>query len=134
MSGSLLGFAIEGLVALLLLITIGYCVLLNRRLKRLRADEEMLRQTVTELVKATGIAERAIAGLKETAAECDRSLTQKLQQADRYSRSIDVQIGQGEKILARLARISGVARQHGIVERPPAEPSSAETRLSGRAA
>jgi DNA-binding Xre family transcriptional regulator len=134
-SGSLLGFVIEGLVALLLLVTIGYCMVLNRRLKRLRADEEVLRETVTELVRATGIAERAISGLKETAAECDQSLSQKLHQADRFCRSLEVQISQGEKILARLARISGVARHHGLVERPGAtEPRPADDRFPGRAA
>ena len=34
------GLVIESLVAVLLLLTIGYCMLLNRRLKRLRADEQ----------------------------------------------------------------------------------------------
>ena len=37
-----LGIMIEGLVAILLMLTIGYCMLLNRRLKLLRADEELL--------------------------------------------------------------------------------------------
>ena len=34
----LLGIAIESLVAVLLILTIGYCMLLNKRLKRLKAD------------------------------------------------------------------------------------------------
>src|SRR6266480_1878458 len=34
-----LGIAIESLVAILLMLTIGYCMLLNKRLKRLKADE-----------------------------------------------------------------------------------------------
>ncbi len=33
------GLMIESLVAFLLLLTIGYCVILNSRLKRLKADE-----------------------------------------------------------------------------------------------
>jgi hypothetical protein len=33
------GLIIEGLVAVLLVLTIGYCMLLNRRLTRLRNDE-----------------------------------------------------------------------------------------------
>ena len=59
-----IGMIIEGLVAVLLLITIGYCWMLNRRLQRLRADEEVLRATISELMTATEIAERAILGLK----------------------------------------------------------------------
>ncbi len=135
MSGSMLGFLIEGVVVLLLLTTIGYCVLLNRRLKRLRADEEALRQTIAELVKATDLAERAIGGLKETARACEKDLSQKLTQAERYSRSMDVQIENGEKVLTRLARVSSVARTHGLVEREGSgEGSATGEQTAGRAA
>lgn len=116
MSGSFIGLFVDALVALLLVVTIAYCVVLNRRLKRLRADEEVLRQTIAELVQATTIAERAIAGLKETAAECDRELTRKLEQADRFSRAIERQLAQGDSILARLARISGAVRPQGLAQ------------------
>ena len=40
------GIVIESLVAVLLLLTIGYCMLLNKRLKRLKADEQSLKATV----------------------------------------------------------------------------------------
>lgn len=138
MSGSSLGLLIESLVALLLLVTIGYCVILNQRLKRLRADESSLRETITELVRATEIAERAIEGLKQTAVECDRDLTNKLRQADRYSRSIEKQVELGGKVLGRLSRISELARGHGLVERQKAgvaseEPAPATKTASGKA-
>ena len=55
-----IGMIIEGLVAVLLLITIGYCWMLNRRLQRLRADEEVLRATISELMTATEIADTTI--------------------------------------------------------------------------
>ena len=60
------GMMIEGMVAILLVLTIGYCIMLNRRLKLLSADEQSLRATISELVTATEIAERAINGLKLT--------------------------------------------------------------------
>ena len=41
-----LGLVIEGLVAVLLVLTIGYCRLLNKRLKRLKADEQSLKATI----------------------------------------------------------------------------------------
>lgn len=125
MSGSYLGLMIEGLVAILLVVTISYCVVLNRRLKRLRADEASLRATIIELVHATEIAEKAIAGFRETAAECDRNLANKLRQADRFSRSIEKQVELGGKVLNRLSRISELARTHGLVER--AETPAAHT-------
>ena len=121
MSGSMMGLMIEGLVAGLLIVTIGYCVLLNKRLKRLRADESALRETIVELVKATEIAERAIEGLRQTAAECDQDLTTKLRQADLFCRTIEKQVDSGGKVLNRLARISELARGRGIVEREGAQ-------------
>ena len=68
------GFLIESLVATLLLVTIGYCVALNSRLKRLKADEQSLKATISELIMATEIAQRAVAGLKTTAHECEATL------------------------------------------------------------
>ena len=61
-----LGVVIESLVAVLLMLTIGYCMLLNKRLQRLKADEHSLKATIAELITATEIAERAIGGLKHT--------------------------------------------------------------------
>jgi hypothetical protein len=47
------GIVIESLVAVLLLLTIGYCMLLNTRLKRIKADEHSLKATIVELIPAT---------------------------------------------------------------------------------
>ena len=52
------GLMIESLVALLLLLTIGYCFILNNRLRRLKADELALKATISELITATEMAER----------------------------------------------------------------------------
>ncbi|MBN9671395.1 DUF6468 domain-containing protein [Roseibium aggregatum] len=105
-----LGMIIEGLVAVLLLITIGYCWMLNRRLQRLRADEEVLRATISELMTATEIAERAILGLKTTAAEADKTLGSRLKQAESMSGVLARQVGEGEKIFARISQIAEAAR------------------------
>ena len=79
------GLIIESLVAILLLLTIGYCVILNSRLKRLRADEHALKATISELITATEIAGRAVAGLKATAQDADRTLGERLKAAERLS-------------------------------------------------
>jgi hypothetical protein len=104
------GFLIEGMVALLLLITIAYCILLNRRLCRFRADEQSLKATISELITATEIAERAIAGLKLTVRECDQNLGERLRTAERFSADIAQQIEAGEGVLTRLAKIANVSR------------------------
>ena len=79
------GLIIESLVAVLLLLTIGYCVLLNSRLKRLKADGASMQQTIAELTAATESAERAIASLKATVREADETLGERLKAAERYS-------------------------------------------------
>ncbi len=105
-----LGLMIESLVAVLLVVTIGYCVLLNKRLQRLKADEMSLKATISELITATEIAERAVAGLKVTVRECDQDLGERLRAAERFSADIARQIAAGEDILGRLARIATATR------------------------
>lgn len=105
-----LGMIIEGLVAVLLLITIGYCWVLNRRLQRLRADEQVLRATISELMTATEIAERAILGLKTTAADADKTLGNRLKQAETMSHNLAEHIGEGEKVFTRISQIAEAAR------------------------
>jgi len=119
------GFWIESIVAALLLATIATCVLLNRRLKRFKADEQSLKATISELITATEIAERAIAGLKETVQECDQTLDERLRSAERYSADIARQTAAGKALLDRLSRIVTAAR--------PASEAAPETRTDARA-
>jgi hypothetical protein len=104
------GFMIESLVAILLLLTIAYCVILNNRLKRLKADEQSLKATIAELITATEIAERAVAGLKTTAHECDSTLGERLRNADRCCAELSQQIKAGDVLMQRLSRILAAAR------------------------
>lgn len=104
------GLMIESLVALLLVVTIGYCIVLNKRLKRLRADEEALRATISELITASEIAERAILGLKATAGEADRTLGQRLVDAERLSQELAAHVSRGNTVLDRITQITEAAR------------------------
>jgi hypothetical protein len=106
------GLMIESLVAILLLVTIGYCVILNARLKRLKADEQALKATISELITATEIAGRAVAGLKATAQEADRTLGDRLRAAEKLSTDLDRQLRGGEAMLGLLG--------HGGSAPPPA--------------
>lgn len=104
------GLVIESLVAVLLLLTIGYCMLLNRRLKRLKADEQSMRAMIAELITATEIAERAIGGLKVTVRECDENLGAQLAAGTALSAKLTKQVATGEAILNRLTQIALAAR------------------------
>ena len=99
------GLIIEMLVAILLAMTVGYCMTLNRRLKLLKSDEHSLRATISELVTATEIAERAIAGLKLTVEECELGLGARLRSADRFTADLDRSIAGGKDLLDRLSQI-----------------------------
>jgi hypothetical protein len=103
-----LSLVIEGLVAILLVITIAYCILLNSRLKRLRADEEGLRATIAELLTATEIAERAIQGLRTTSAQCDQTLGQRLHQANQVSEELSTKLNSAGAVVERLGKMAGL--------------------------
>src|SRR3954464_13514380 len=106
----LLGIAIESLVAALLIVTIGYCMLLNKRLKRLKADEHSLKATIAELITATEIAERAIGGVKHTVRDVNENLGNQLTSAAQLSTQLKSQLAEGEGVLRRLSKIALAAR------------------------
>ncbi len=109
------GVVIESLVTVLLMVTIGYCMLLNKRLKRLKADEHSLKATIGELITATEIAERAIGGLKHTVRDVNENLGNQLTSAAQMSQQLKKQLAEGDNIFRRLSRIATAAR-------PAAEP------------
>ena len=117
------GVAIESLVAILLLLTIGYCMLLNARLKRLKADEHSLKATIAELITATEIAERAIGGLKHTVRDVNENLGDRLNAAAEMSLQLKKQLAEGDNVLRRLSRIA-------IAARPASEQDAAVPKVS----
>lgn len=128
MSTTLITLSAEALVAFLLVVTIIYCALLNRRLKRLRADESDLRAVITELVTATEIAERAIGGLKEAAVECDRSLVERMREAEHFSVQLAEEVTEGRKLLTRIKQIACA------VKKPDTRPAAEEVAAPVQAA
>jgi len=118
-----LGIAIESLVAILLMVTIGYCMLLNIRLKRLKADEHSLKATIGELITATEIAERAIGGLKHTVRDVNENLGNQLTSAAQLSQQLKKQLAEGDDVLRRLSRIV-------VAARPALEPEPAAPKVS----
>ena len=125
-----LGLFIEGTVAVLLMITIGYCFLLNRRLGRFRADENLLKATIGELITATEIAERAIAGLKLTVRECDQNLGDRLRAAERFSADIEQQIAAADAVLRRVTQIAAAGRPAPAPPAPPVPTSNTQSTLA----
>jgi hypothetical protein len=117
-----LGIAIESLVAILLMLTIGYCMLLNSRLKRLKADEHSLKATIAELITATEIAERAIGGLKHTVRDVNEHLGSQLTAAAQMSDQLKKQLVEGDNVFRRLSKIVLAARP--AIGTEPAAPAA----------
>ena len=116
------GFVIESAVAVLLMLTIGYCMLLNARLKRLRSDEQALKATIGELITATEIAERAIGGLKLTVRDCNEHLGAQIDLAASLTERLVSQIDLGNDVVRRLSRIALAARPSQETSQPEAAP------------
>ena len=120
-----LGLIIETLVAVLLVITVGYCMLLNSRLKRLRADEHSLKAVIAELVTATEIAERAIGGLKHAVRDVNDNLGNQLATATQISDHLKRQLSECDHVVRRLSKIAIAARPQNAVEPETATPAPA---------
>jgi len=122
---NLLPMTIEAMVAILLLFTILYCVRLNSQLRRLKADESVMKGVITELLTATENAERAIAGLKATVREADDTLGAHLRDAERFCIEMKTGTEAGADVLNRISQIAG-ARPWllGVSPPPGKDPTS----------
>ena len=115
------GYLIESMVSILLLLTILYCVRLNNQLRLLKADEQSLRATISELITATEIAERAIGGLKATMREGEATLNDRLQRSETVTAEFDRQLKAGGELLAKLIRITGAGKEAEVTPVPDAQ-------------
>jgi hypothetical protein len=134
MFGLPFGIVVEGAVAVLLALTIGYCVVLNGRLKRLHADKDVLRQMVADLVGATNLANQAIKELKQTAVETDLALNSRLEEAERFGIELANHVNAGTVLMDRIVKITSAARQSPVIEQieTPNKVQSALEQLSAR--
>jgi hypothetical protein len=107
------------LVAILLTATIVTSVRLSQRINKLKADEAAMRTTIGELVMASETAERAIAGLRTTLAECDRTLAERLRTAERYAADLSAQVEAGSAVMNRIAQIVESSRPATPVRSEP---------------
>lgn len=117
MTGLPLGLLVEGAVAVLLVLTIGYCVVLNERLKKLHADRETMRGMVRDLMRATELANSAISHLKDTAAEAEQTLNARLDEAERFAVQLANHVTAGQTVLERIGKITSAARHSETIAR-----------------
>lgn len=97
------GLIVESLVAVMLLVMFGYCVMLDLRLKRLKAGEQSLRAKINELIAAT---------------EIDDNLGKQIAAATKLTGKLTDQLCEGESVIQRLSKIVIAARPPQEVHRP----------------
>jgi hypothetical protein len=99
----MLSFAGDAIVALLLIATIGYSILLNRRLSTVRNDREKFEVLVRNLNAASQRAEGAVSNLRVTADDLSRRLEKKVEEARALADDLTYMIERGDSIADRLA-------------------------------
>lgn len=118
--------ALDVLVAVLLVITIGYAMVLNRRLGRLRRDKSELEKLAATFGQATARAEESIGRLKKTA----DALKERIDNAQALRDDLAFLIDRGGSAADRLeetvraARIKGGSGPRPAANKPAAAPGN----------
>lgn len=106
-----LGLLADGALALLLAVTIGYAVVLNRKLDALRATKNEMARMLADFAETTAQAEAGVKQLRDRAAASGDGLaavvaeaTGKLDKAKGLSEDLSFMIEKGESLADRLER------------------------------
>ena len=115
----------DAIVAVLLIATISYAAVLNRRLAVLRSDRDKLAELVKNLATATQRAEAGVASLKAAAADTGRQLEKKVEQARSLRDDLAYMIERGVTVADRL---EGMLRAKREEPKPAAKAAKGEHR------
>lgn len=110
---------LDGLVAILLLVTVGYCLTLNRRLTALRASQPEMQKLLSEFTEATRQAEISVSHLKIASDQIGETLDQRMTKARALADELASITQSGGRLAGRI--------ENGLVGRAgpgrPAAPS-----------
>ncbi|HEY8697086.1 MAG TPA: DUF6468 domain-containing protein [Rhizomicrobium sp.] len=115
---------VEILLSLLLLATLGYCALLERRLSALRSGQDGLKETIGELNGAIANAGSSMRLLKAAAAGASETLDERLSRARSLADELSLLMVSGERIADRIER--------GTPKAAPVLPAVLAARLESR--
>lgn len=116
---------LEGLVAVLLLVTIGYCFVLNRRLAALRNGQSELHDVVRVLNEASEKARASVEQLRRSSVSIAEDLSAKAKAGRALADELGVIVESGNGLADRLAAMSAASRS---ATRKP-DPAEALSRL-----
>jgi len=111
-----LAFYVEVALDGLLAVTLGYCIVLERRLAAVRKGQEGLGRTVGELNMAIAGAGASLRALKAAAGEAAGTLDERLKRARLHIDELQVLTASGERIAQRM---------EGAIRAPAPRPAAA---------
>jgi hypothetical protein len=112
-------FFVEVALEVLLIATLGYCVLLERRLAAVRKGQEGLGRTIGELNMAIAGAGASLRALKVAAGEAAGTLDERLRRARLHIDELAVLTGSAERIADRIERgVSNAPRSVPLADIP----------------
>ncbi len=112
-------FYVEVTLEILLAATLGYCILLERRLAAVRKGQEGLSRTIGELNMAIAGAGASLRALKSAAGEAAGTLDDRLKRARLHIDELAVLTGSAERIADRIERgVSTVPRSVPMADIP----------------
>src|ERR1700760_3308784 len=131
-------FYLELALEVLLAFTLGYCVILERRLAAVRKGQEGLTRHIGELNMAIAGAGASLRTLKSAAGEAAQTLDERLKRARLHIDELSVLTASGERIAERMERgASGTAPARATLSPALADAvlpsSSIMSRLDARA-
>jgi len=106
-------FIAQIVLEILLAATLGYCILLERRLAAVRKGQEGLKTHIGELNMAIAGAGASLRALKAAAGEAAATLDDRLKRARLHIDELSVLTASGERIASRM---EGAAAQRGGME------------------
>ncbi|MBT3534658.1 MAG: hypothetical protein HN478_12320, partial [Rhodospirillaceae bacterium] len=95
---------LNGVVAVLLLITVIYCLILNRRLTALRGNQDEMRQLLSQFTLATRQAEASVSELKEASDQIGVALGQRVTEARALADELTSITQSGNNLADRIER------------------------------
>jgi hypothetical protein len=126
-----ISLAFEILVSLLLIVTIGYCFQLDRRLKALRTGQDGVRQSITDLVQATIQAEQSVKQLTKTGELVTQELEDRIIEAKSLARKLGTGNALNTPVSAGRAQPDRIAPLRPNLARPaPVDVNSDAVRSS----
>ena len=122
-------FYLELALEVLLAFTLGYCVILERRLAAVRKGQEGLKRHIGELNMAIAGAGASLRALKTTAGEAAHTLDDRLKRARLHIDELSVLTTSGERIAQRMESAAATPRVAREIPDMPLPSTSILSRL-----